>query len=134
MILPRHGGSSRSRTERIAHRLDGLVCGDVDGLLCVGESLGVGAGLISLCHLPITLAIRVLLVVAAGLILAMWRVEEPAPFWPVLGSMFMFRLIVYLYDLRHERSRPPLAEVHLRMVASGPAPSIVTSDIWFGKV
>ena len=22
--------------------------------------------------------------------------------WPILGSMFMFRLIVYLYDLRHD--------------------------------
>jgi hypothetical protein len=71
--------------------------------------LGIGAGLITLCHLPVRLAIRVLLLVVAGLVLAMWRVEEPAPFWPVLGSLFMFRLIVYLYDLRHERSRPPLA-------------------------
>ena len=30
----------------------------------------------------------------------------PAPWseaiWPILGSMFMFRLIVYLYDLRHD--------------------------------
>jgi hypothetical protein len=31
-----------------------------------------------------------------------------APFWLVLGSMFMFRIIVYLYDLRHEQRRPPL--------------------------
>ena len=30
----------------------------------------------------------------------------PAPWsravWPILGSMFMFRLVVYLYDLQHE--------------------------------
>jgi hypothetical protein len=71
--------------------------------------VGIGAGLLTLCHLPVRLAVRVLLLGVAGLLLAMWRVEEPAPFWPVLGSLFMFRLIVYLYDLRHERGRPPLA-------------------------
>ena len=26
------------------------------------------------------------------------------PVWPILGSMFMFRLIVYLYDLSHEKT------------------------------
>ena len=25
----------------------------------------------------------------------------PAAFWPVVGSIFMFRLMVYVYDLRH---------------------------------
>jgi D-alanyl-lipoteichoic acid acyltransferase DltB (MBOAT superfamily) len=29
--------------------------------------------------------------------------------WPILGSMFMFRLIVYLYDLKHEPRGPGLA-------------------------
>lgn len=24
--------------------------------------------------------------------------------WPILGSMFMFRLIVYFYDLRHDKA------------------------------
>jgi D-alanyl-lipoteichoic acid acyltransferase DltB (MBOAT superfamily) len=29
--------------------------------------------------------------------------------WPVLGSMFMFRLIVYMYDVRHQKDKPSLA-------------------------
>src|SRR5262249_34828026 len=60
------------------------------------------------CYLPVPLVFRVVLLVAAGLFLALARIEHhTAPFWPVLGAMFMFRLIVYLYDTRHER-RPPL--------------------------
>src|SRR5690606_6508697 len=29
--------------------------------------------------------------------------------WPVLGSMFMFRLCVYLYDLKHDKEPPNVA-------------------------
>jgi hypothetical protein len=72
--------------------------------------IGIGGGLIVLCHLPVPLAPRVLLIVAAGLALTLLRlVEVNEPFWPVLGSMFMFRLIIYLYELRRAASRPPLA-------------------------
>jgi hypothetical protein len=70
--------------------------------------IGIGAGLIALCRLPLPLAVRVLLLVAAGAQLAALRVQFPLPFWPVLASMFMFRLIVYLFETRHERGRPPL--------------------------
>lgn len=72
--------------------------------------IGIGGGLIALCHLPIPLAPRVLLIVAAALALTLARmVEVNEPFWPVLGSMFMFRLIIYLYELRRAsggRGRP----------------------------
>lgn len=34
----------------------------------------------------------------------------PDVFWPVLGSVFMFRLIVYLYDARHASSSPRLLD------------------------
>src|SRR5262249_41100363 len=64
--------------------------------------------LVAVCYLPVPLAFRVLLIAAGGVLLAMWRVESNAPFWPVLASMFMFRLIVYLFDTRRERVRPPL--------------------------
>src|SRR5438876_5400811 len=49
-----------------------------------------------------------MLLVAAGLALVPLRVQVPQPFWPVLASMFMFRLIVYVYETRRERVRPPL--------------------------
>jgi hypothetical protein len=68
--------------------------------------LGVGAVLIGCCHLPLPFALRLGLVVALAAGLALLRVDwltapwSPA-LWPILGSMFMFRLIIYLYDLRH---------------------------------
>jgi hypothetical protein len=63
-----------------------------------------------LCYLPIPALYRALLAAVAGVFLALWRVDSAAPFWPILGSMFMFRLIVYLFDTRHERRRPPLVQ------------------------
>ncbi len=68
--------------------------------------IGIGLGLIAICHLPVPLVIRVLLLIIAGAQLAALRVEKPAPFWPVVGSMFMFRLIIYVYETRRERGRP----------------------------
>jgi D-alanyl-lipoteichoic acid acyltransferase DltB (MBOAT superfamily) len=70
--------------------------------------IGIGGGLIALCYLPVPMAFRVLLVAVAGVLLFVFRAGSEEPFWPVLGSMFMFRLIVYLYEIRHERGRPPL--------------------------
>lgn len=34
----------------------------------------------------------------------------PAAFWPILGSLFMFRLIVYLYDVRYAKTPPRLLD------------------------
>jgi D-alanyl-lipoteichoic acid acyltransferase DltB (MBOAT superfamily) len=70
--------------------------------------VGFGLVLIGICHLPLSHLARVALLVAAGIGLAALRVEiiegpwSPA-IWPILGSMFMFRTIVYMYDLRHEK-------------------------------
>jgi hypothetical protein len=70
--------------------------------------LAAGCGLVALCYVPAPQWLRVLLAVAAGLVLAFLRLGSLAPFWPILGSMFMFRLIVYLHQTRHERGRTPL--------------------------
>jgi D-alanyl-lipoteichoic acid acyltransferase DltB (MBOAT superfamily) len=75
--------------------------------------LGLGFVLIGICHLPISFPLRGMLLFAAGAILFAQRAEW-LPFawseaiWPILGSMFMFRLIVYFYDLRHD-NRPVTA-------------------------
>ncbi len=76
--------------------------------------IGLGLVLIMICHIPIPFWARVvtLLVVGGGLVLV--RMELlPSPWsgaiWPILGSMFMFRLIVYLYDLKHSKTPPGIA-------------------------
>jgi len=68
--------------------------------------IAIGLGLIGICHLPIRWGARVGLLLGAAVGLAFIRLEVvKLPFsigiWPVLGSMFMFRLIVYLHHLRH---------------------------------
>jgi len=73
--------------------------------------IALGLGLIGICHLPIPYGARVVLLLLAGGGLAAIRVERVLLPWktiptivlPVLGAMFMFRLIVYMYDLRHEK-------------------------------
>jgi D-alanyl-lipoteichoic acid acyltransferase DltB (MBOAT superfamily) len=69
--------------------------------------VAIGLVLIGICHLPLAFATRVALLLAVAAVLVGQRSRWiPAPWseaiWPILGSMFMFRLIVYLYDLRHE--------------------------------
>ncbi|MGH9464589.1 MAG: hypothetical protein ACRD0X_03015 [Thermoanaerobaculia bacterium] len=73
----------------------------------------LGSALIGLCHLPISFRGRAALLLLGGAILAVLRLDWlHAPWagavWPILGSMFMFRLLIYLYDLRHgERPDSP---------------------------
>lgn len=71
--------------------------------------LAIGFAFIALCHIPVRLSLRVALILAAALTLASLRANYlPAPWsaaiWSVVGSMLMFRLIVYLYDLRHVKT------------------------------
>jgi len=81
--------------------------GDFLYRLLPGLSLvGVGLGLIGICHLPIRFGARVGLVAAAGAALVFLRAHsqwfpDVSEMWVVLGSMFMFRLMIYLYDLKH---------------------------------
>ncbi|MDH3732221.1 MAG: hypothetical protein OEU54_01760, partial [Gemmatimonadota bacterium] len=77
------------------------------GLANGGWMIAIGLGLVGLCHLPIPWWPRMGLVAAAGTTLAVMRgggLEAPWPsaIWPILASLFMFRLVVYLYDLRHD--------------------------------
>jgi hypothetical protein len=81
----------------------------VFGWLAGSYILAIGGLLIALCHLPVAFWIRISLIAACALGLAAAReqlltplVALPATVWPILGSMFMFRLIIYLYDLKHE--------------------------------
>ena len=78
------------------------------GLVQGGWLIAIGMGLIGLAHLPIAYGARVGLLLAVGAFLAFLRsggapVPWSASIWPILGSMFMFRLIIYVYQIRHEK-------------------------------
>ena len=80
----------------------------VFGLHDAAWLIGCGLLLIGLCRLPLGMKIRVVVLVTAGALLALLRVGvAPAPWsgavWPVLGSMFMFRLALFLRGSKGER-------------------------------
>jgi hypothetical protein len=68
--------------------------------------IGLGLCLVVLCRLPVPFWLRAMVLVAAGLALLALRsgwseVPWPVAIWPILGSMFMFRIAAYQYDIRH---------------------------------
>lgn len=74
-----------------------LVFGPVDAAWLIG----CGLLLIGLCHVPVAFGVRVALVLVAGGLLAASRAGAvpsawSAAVWPILGSMFMFRLVLYM--------------------------------------
>src|SRR5438876_1177854 len=79
-------------------------------VLDIGNGLsiiGIGLVLLGICHLPVSFRVRGILLVIVGVLLVALRakwVNGPVSdaIWSILGSMFMFRLIVYFYDLRHD--------------------------------
>ena len=87
------------------------VFGWVNGAWLIGISLG----LIGLCHLPVDFRIRVALILVAVTGLVALRGGLYVTSWselilPILGAMFMFRLVIYLHDLRHERKSASIWE------------------------
>jgi len=83
----------------------GIVLGISNGVWLVA----IGLVLIGICHLPVSFDVRAaLLLGACGLLIALRAEWLPSlwseAIWPILGSMFMFRLIVYFYDLRHDKA------------------------------
>jgi hypothetical protein len=68
----------------------------------------IGLGLFGLANLPIKVPYRMGLALAAGGLLALFRAEwlpfvESTAILPILGSMFMFRMILYLYEMQFEK-------------------------------
>jgi alginate O-acetyltransferase complex protein AlgI len=75
--------------------------------------IAIGLGLIGICHLPVSYNVRVAILLVAGTLLGALRaswipVSWLSVIWPVLASMFMFRLIIYMYDLKHSKATPTL--------------------------
>jgi hypothetical protein len=78
--------------------------GTLMGLANFAYIVGIGLVLIAVCHLAFPFWVRVALLAVIGIVLAVLRQSALVPamsgVWPILGSMFMFRLLVYLHDLR----------------------------------
>ncbi|HET9440582.1 MAG TPA: hypothetical protein VFO52_10445 [Longimicrobiales bacterium] len=79
------------------------------GFVSGAQLFTIGLLLIGICHLPLAWLTRAGLLLVAGLALAFARTGALAlpvnqVVWPILGSMFMFRLIIYMYDIKHDRS------------------------------
>jgi len=85
------------------------ICVFVVGWMNTAWVWGLGGALIGLCHLPIPFPARLTLLIVAALGLAYFRINLDLPFWPVLGSMFMFRLMIYLRELKREEPGTPLS-------------------------
>ncbi|MCB1931352.1 MAG: hypothetical protein KDI45_02645 [Candidatus Accumulibacter sp.] len=85
------------------------------GLVNGAWLIGIGFVLIAACHLPVSFRMRGFILLGLAAILITQRATLlPTPWseaiWPILGAMFMFRLIAYFYDLRHDRTPVTLAQ------------------------
>ena len=84
------------------------------GFPIFGALLIPSAILIGVCWLPLPMRVRVWLLLLIAVVLAYLRVSPfaailPGAVWPLLGSIFMFRLIVYVYDMAHAKAKPTLS-------------------------
>jgi alginate O-acetyltransferase complex protein AlgI len=77
--------------------------------------LAAASLLIGACFLPVRWSGRMAIVAALATVCALLRPRGiagtiPETLWPVLGSIFMFRMIIYLYELRHVKRPEPLID------------------------
>lgn len=80
-----------------------LVLGPMQAMLAGG----IGGMLVLLALAPMAWRVRLaLLALAAGVLIAL-RGQFASPFWIVLGSMFMFRMVSYLHCVHREGTSAP---------------------------
>ncbi len=87
--------------------------------LAAAMLIGSGLVLYAILHLPAPYAMRAGLVaiIGAGCLAARnHQFDDPglseimSSFWPVFGGIFMFRMMIYVYDLRQEKSAGTLLD------------------------
>src|SRR5262249_48365778 len=98
-----------------------FVAVSIAGLVAIGGVgvslivLAIAATLIAICALPIPWAARagICAVLAAALVSARPAAPPagiPDNVWPIVASMFMFRMVIYLYELKHAAGPEPLMD------------------------
>lgn len=84
------------------------------GLFIASLLLATGLVLFGILWLPLQFRWRLALLTGAFAVLMLLRAQHglpiPSRFWAVFGALFMFRIIVYLYDQSHEKKKPSLQE------------------------
>jgi D-alanyl-lipoteichoic acid acyltransferase DltB (MBOAT superfamily) len=89
--------------------------GWVFGLATIAAVLTLSAVLIAICYAPMAWKYRAGAVAALTLAMALARNHSaalgiPDSVWPVLASMFMFRIILFLYELKHAKKPESLID------------------------
>src|SRR4029077_12219116 len=90
------------------------LCG-IGGGWVTAVVLAIGAALIGICFLPIPWVARAATFAALAAAVAFARPETasagiPDNVWTIVASMFMFRMVIYLYELKHARGPEPLVD------------------------
>lgn len=86
-----------------------ILFGVKDGAILIGLALTM----IGLTYIPVSIIARQILVGIMGCILALFKLNVLPP-WAlsnivtIVASLFMFRMIIYLYELRFEKTPTPL--------------------------
>lgn len=78
-------------------------------LLSMGFVLGVGLAFYLCLRLPVSYWIRLALVIAIAAALVYGRMgnrwlPDSGLYWPLVGAIFMFRMIIYCYDLKSAKA------------------------------
>jgi hypothetical protein len=67
--------------------------------------LGTGVLIWGITRLPVSWGVRLGIVLVLGAVIVLARgvpgVPVPGAYWPTLGALFMFRLVIYFYELKH---------------------------------
>lgn len=71
---------------------------------------GVAGLLIGICYLPLAFRLKVVLLLVVTGVLCWQRAGDGQLFWIIAGSMFMFRLLIFLQETRRLPTLPPLTD------------------------
>jgi hypothetical protein len=89
----------------------------VFGMATAAYILAFASLLIGVCFLPVAWSIRAGTLGAIALGLTLARPEklsallpESVCVWPLLATMFMFRMVIYLYEIKHAKKRESLID------------------------
>lgn len=109
------GGFLVSIALPIHYRLPFFTCLSIAGVFVVFGAadgawlIALGLTLIGICHIPIAFGWRIAVLVSVATGLALLRMDAAhspwsAAIWPIFGSMFMFRLVLYMRAMKHEQA------------------------------